>query len=1003
MSRPPAGGAPPEGGESLARNPGNSVIRFLQEKTGEAPRVTLRDEDSASVSAPVIDPSSKEKLSVPHGRGNYQLMGEIARGGMGVVLKGHDTDLGRDIAVKVLDKRLCERMDVVQRFVEEAQIGGQLQHPGIVPVYELGLMEDERPYFTMKLVKGRTLAALLAQRETPDSNRGRLIDIFESVCQTMAYAHSRGVIHRDLKPANIMVGAFGEVQVVDWGLAKVLVRGGTADEKRSRQVQEDRTILETVRSEGSGSGSQSLVGSVLGTPAYMPPEQASGQVMRLDERSDVFALGAILCEILTGSPPYVGEPREVIMAASQAELDDAYARLDACGTDAVLIKATKQCLMAAPAARPADAGVLAERIHDYVMSNEERAHRAEVEAAAAGVRAQEERKARRLTLALGAAVVAIVILGSGGWLWVQSERAAQQRQESARAQESADRDRALRAEVNEALNEAAVLEGGQRWSEALASAERARALAEGGGASEELLASVNKTLAELNEGLIQDQRREEFRLDTQRLLDELREVSQPDEQVEDALKDEQFRNTFLAHGIDLDADELDVAAEQLTRRGLGSEVALSLDAWGELRRVRRNADGALRLLELAHLVDPDPDRAHLREAMAVRDLEELRYLARVGFADQPASTFALLATSLARLEDRELALSVFRSGLEVHPDDFQLNYLLAQQLIPAVEQPRTDEELEEAEALLRSVLALDPKSAWARLSLGKVYRNLGELERAIPQFDFAIALEPELGNHVYRKAETLMRLERFDEAKAQFEVCLDMKEPAWVAGWSLAHLAVLEGRSGSTERALQLAREAWDSGTSAGYFIRIYMLFGYAVVAAMTGEEAPLIEARRVLDEAFGIVPEIDLPRAYERYTSLLLIVAEDFGPDKMRIDGIPAGDALLLTHAINVARAGLEFDPESADLWEHLGLASLLHGDADGAITALTRFDELEHDVEPGVWFALAMAHHARGEEATARDWYLRAITWMAQHPSRQATQSEWFRVEAAKQLGFE
>ncbi len=210
--------------------------------------MTLREEDSAVSASPVIDPSSKDKAAIPLGRANLQFLGEIARGGMGVVLKGHDTDLGRDVAVKVLDKRLADRPEVIQRFVEEAQIGGQLQHPGIVPVYELGTMKDERPYFTMKLVKGRTLATLLTERESLTSNRTRLIDIFESICQTMGYAHSRGVIHRDLKPANIMVGAFGEVQVVDWGLAKVMARGGTADEKRAKVAHTQLTILETVRS-----------------------------------------------------------------------------------------------------------------------------------------------------------------------------------------------------------------------------------------------------------------------------------------------------------------------------------------------------------------------------------------------------------------------------------------------------------------------------------------------------------------------------------------------------------------------------------------------------------------------------------------------------------------------------------------------------------------------------------------------------------------------------------
>jgi len=326
-----------------------TVLQTIADRTGMAPKVLLGDSGSEHGASPVIGPTSVAAKLVPQGRDKYQLSGEIARGGMGVILKGHDSDLGRDVAVKVLDKRLADRPEVVQRFVEEAQIGGQLQHPGIVPVYELGRMKDERPFFTMKLVKGRTLATLLSTRASPSENARRLIDIFEAVCQTLAYAHSRGVIHRDLKPANIMVGAFGEVQVVDWGLAKVLARGGTADEKRARQAQSHMTILETVRSsKGSSIGSDSMVGSVLGTPAYMPPEQASGHVDRLDERSDVFALGAILCEILTGLPPYTGPNDQVIAAAAQADCDAAFARLEACGADPALIKLTRQCLLPAP-------------------------------------------------------------------------------------------------------------------------------------------------------------------------------------------------------------------------------------------------------------------------------------------------------------------------------------------------------------------------------------------------------------------------------------------------------------------------------------------------------------------------------------------------------------------------------------------------------------------------------------------------------------------------------
>src|SRR5262249_39524000 len=194
------------------------------------------------------------------------------RGGMGIVLRGRDPDLNRTLAIKVLLDKYVGNADVERRFLEEVQVTAQLQHPGVPPVHEVGRLDDGRPFFAMKLVKGRTLAELLKERRDLPENLPR----FLAVCQTLAYAHARGIIHRDLKPSNIMVGAFGEIQVMDWGLAKVIAK----EELSTGPAPEPSTIF-TART--GVDGMQSQAGTVVGTPAFMAPEQARAEAHLVDE------------------------------------------------------------------------------------------------------------------------------------------------------------------------------------------------------------------------------------------------------------------------------------------------------------------------------------------------------------------------------------------------------------------------------------------------------------------------------------------------------------------------------------------------------------------------------------------------------------------------------------------------------------------------------------------------------------------------------------------------
>src|SRR4051812_45824775 len=182
-------------------------------------------------------PASSRTAAPAAGTARYVLGGEIARGGMGVVYRATDVTLGREVAVKVLLEQYGPESGVARRFADEARITGQLQHPAIPPVHDLGILPDGRPFLAMKLIKGQTLEELLKDRTDPSADRGRFVAAFEAVCQAVAYAHAHDVVHRDLKPANVMVGSFGEVQVMDWGLAKVLTDG-----RESPDADPDETV-----------------------------------------------------------------------------------------------------------------------------------------------------------------------------------------------------------------------------------------------------------------------------------------------------------------------------------------------------------------------------------------------------------------------------------------------------------------------------------------------------------------------------------------------------------------------------------------------------------------------------------------------------------------------------------------------------------------------------------------------------------------------------------------
>ncbi len=481
----------------------------------------------------------------------------------------------------------------------------------------------------------------------------------------MAYAHVRGVIHRDLKPSNIMVGNFGEVQVMDWGLAKVLPRGGAADDEISRRAEKpEQPVVSVIRTARSGSDSDpSQAGSVMGTPGYMAPEQARGEIDLIDERADVFGLGAILCEILTGQPAFTGRTAEETLRKSvRGDVADAFARLESCAADPELITLARDCLAAEPDDRPSQAAGVAARITAYLMGVQERLRMAELARV-------EERARRRLTTAVAASVLGLVVLGGGGWSWLTRER-----------QERAERFTLAYHEA-ESLNRQAEAAGDDlsRW---IAAGDAARA-------AERLLpdapddATRTRSAAALTGAILAAGMARRDHDSLSKLVDiRSARADDPDGSARDAAYAEAFREA----GIDFAALSPQEAAARIKARPAPVALALVafLDDWGSARRATRNDPaGSATVSTAARLADPDPWRNQLRRALELpRGADRTASLRRLAHGasldDWPAVNLELLGRALTNAGDPVAALAVLQQGQRRHPGDVWLNYDLAQ-------------------------------------------------------------------------------------------------------------------------------------------------------------------------------------------------------------------------------------------------------------------------------------------------------------------------------------
>jgi serine/threonine-protein kinase len=376
---------------------------------------------AAGTVPPLSGPSEPAPRSGGEGL-RYRRLLLHAKGGLGEVHLALDEELQRNVALEEIQERFADDADSRRRFVREAQITGNLEHPGVVPVYGLLADPDGRPIYAMRFIKGESLHDAITGFHLADKDRRRdpgerslafrgLLSRFVAVCNAVAYAHSRGVIHRDLKPGNVMLGAYGETLVVDWGLARVLV-----------QPDPELTPHSLVRVQDADMATQ--LGKALGTPAYMPPEQARGEHDRVGIQSDVFALGATLYALLTGKAPY----RDL----EQAKLGDFAAPRQ---VNALVPRALEAVCRKAMAARPeeryATARALAEDVEHWLADEPVTAHREPVT-----VRLRRWGRRNRTLVTSGVVRLVAGVLGLSVGLWAVDRERARTKAEWERAEEN---------------------------------------------------------------------------------------------------------------------------------------------------------------------------------------------------------------------------------------------------------------------------------------------------------------------------------------------------------------------------------------------------------------------------------------------------------------------------------------------------------------------------------------------------------------------------------------
>lgn len=614
----------------------------------------------------------------------YQFIDQVGRGGIGEIWRVFDSHTQRSLAIKLLRTSFRDQTAAIERLRREALLTGSLQHPGIPPVYEHGQLDNGEFYFSMKLVQGETLEELLSAQREETYDPIEALGWFEQVAQAIAFAHALKLVHRDLKPHNIMIGRFGEVQVMDWGMAKRLDQTQELESPVAPHDTYNFSISETPHA-----AELTSAGDIIGTPHYMAPEQARGQLEQVDARADVFGLGVILYQILVGERIDQDiDPQQIVTRRAAGVLEPALARLREQDAHVELAKLCQHCLRPEPAERPSDAGVVAAAVSNYLVNAQRRVTQMEIERAKQELQRRENRRRQQVLLAAAMGIMAVALAGMFAFAWQASKtsKAAQVAESAAiSAREEAEATRRINDFLNQVLAAPRPGESGSTVTLLTAINEAVPLIAENFADQPLLEASVRSNLG-----------------DTYRALGE------PELAVE------QHELALAAWLASSSKDELELLEYKSRLSGalrkLGGEEDLVRAAALRSEVIQRRTE----LLGEAHpdTLDAMNGLALIHTALREYELAEVIYLQLISLQAKDPTTEAIdraiplgnLADLQFRMKKFDAAERSFKQALALHESQPEGDYLYSVQILYGVLLDEL-ERYQEAEVLLRKGLA----------------------------------------------------------------------------------------------------------------------------------------------------------------------------------------------------------------------------------------------------------------------------------------------------------